>query len=54
MQATTYDIFAKIQTEIQEAVYEVRDKEAQRLWNTSYGVLKRKEANEADKSKVKD
>lgn len=54
MQATTYDIFAKIQTEIQEAVYEVRDKEAQRLWNTSYGILKRKEANEADKSKVKD
>lgn len=54
MQATTYDIFSKIQTEIQEAVYEVRDKEAQRLWNVSYGVLKRKEANEADKSKVKE
>jgi biopolymer transport protein ExbD len=54
MQATKYEIFAKIQTEIQEAIYEVRDKEAQRLWNVSYGVLKRKEANEADKTKVKD
>jgi biopolymer transport protein ExbD len=54
MQATQYGIFAKIQTEIEEAVYEVRDKEAQRLWGVSYGTLKRKEANENDKSKVKD
>jgi biopolymer transport protein ExbD len=54
MQATAYSIFAKIQTEIEEAVYEVRDKESQRLWGVSYGTLKRKEANENDKSKVKD
>lgn len=54
MQATAYSIFAKIQTEIEEAVYEVRDAEAQRLWGVSYGTLKRKEANENDKTKVKE
>ncbi|TNF47428.1 MAG: biopolymer transporter ExbD [Bacteroidetes bacterium] len=54
MQATAYSIFAKIQTEIEEAIYELRDKEAQRLWGVSYGTLKRKEANENDKTKVKE
>jgi hypothetical protein len=54
MQATAYSIFAKIQTEIEEAIYQLRDEESMRLWNVSYGTLKRKEANENDKNKVKD
>jgi biopolymer transport protein ExbD len=54
MQATAYSIFAKIQTEIEEAIYQMRDEESMRLWNVSYGTLKRKEANENDKNKVKD
>lgn len=53
MQATNYAIFAKIQTEIEEAIYELRDDEAMRLWGISYNTLKRKEANEIDKTKVK-
>lgn len=54
MQATAYSLFAKIQTEIEEAVFELRDDEAKRLWGVSYGTLKRKEANENDKTKVKE
>ena len=54
MQATAYSIFAKIQTEIEEAIFQLRDEEAMRLWNVSYGTLKRKEANENDKNKVKE
>jgi len=54
MQATAYSIFAKIQTEIEEAVYELRDEEAKRLWGVTYNTLKRKEANENDKNKVKE
>jgi hypothetical protein len=54
MQATAYSIFAKIQTEIEEAVYEMRDEEAKRLWGVTYNTLKRKEANENDKNKVKE
>jgi biopolymer transport protein ExbD len=54
MQATAYSLFAKIQTEIEEAVYELRDEEAKKLWGVSYNTLKRKEANENDKTKVKE
>ena len=53
MQSTAYQIFAKIQTEIEEAIYELRNDEAMRLWGESYNTLKRKEANENDKTKVK-
>ncbi len=41
-QATSYEIFAQIQTEIQEAIYKLRDDKAQELWSESYGTLKRK------------
>ncbi len=50
-QATEYSIFAKIQTEIEEALYELRDEKSMQLWGTSYGVLKRKVATEQDKAR---
>lgn len=50
-QATEYSIFAKIQTEIEEALYELRNDRALKLWGVSYGVLKRKVAQEKDKAR---
>lgn len=49
--ATEYSIFAKIQTEIEEALYELKDDRAKELWGVSYGVLKRKYALEKDKAR---
>ena len=40
--ATEYGIFTKIQTEIEEAIYELRDKAAQDIFGESYGVIKRR------------
>lgn len=50
-QATEYSIFAKIQTEIEEALYELRNDRAMQLWGISYGVLKRKVAQEKDNAR---
>ncbi len=37
---TQYSLFAKIQTEIEEAIFELRDTEAKRIFGESYGVIK--------------
>jgi biopolymer transport protein ExbD len=48
--STPYRIFAKIQSEIEEAVFALRDEESKRLFNEGYGALSRKaEANIEDK-----
>jgi hypothetical protein len=41
-QATSYSIFAKMQTEIEEAIFELRNGECERLFGMSYSVLKRR------------
>ncbi len=54
-QGTAYSIFAKIHNEIEEALFELRDNECQRLFNEQYSVLKRKTAqdnNIEDKDKI--
>jgi uncharacterized protein YydD (DUF2326 family) len=49
MQATEYRLFAKIQSEIEEALYELRDKAAQKYFGESYGTMKkRREQDKAD------
>lgn len=45
---TKYEIFSKIQSEIEEALTELKNNESKRLFNQSYEVLKRK--NELDAS----
>lgn len=52
--ATHYEIFAKIHSEIQQAISELRDKEAKRLFNTPYESLKRKNELDANKLDQKD
>jgi len=49
-QATEYSIFAKIQTEAEEALYELRNDRSMQLWGIPYSVLKRKVAQEKDKA----
>ncbi len=39
---TAYELFAKIQTEIEEALYELRDIEAKRIFGESYGTIKKR------------
>ncbi|MBI2257287.1 MAG: biopolymer transporter ExbD [Flavobacteriia bacterium] len=51
---TQYEIFAKIHSEIEEALYELRDKESKRIFNTSFGVLKRKNSLDASGLEEKD
>ena len=41
-QATAYSIFAKMQTEIEEAIFELRNGECERLFGMPYSVLKRR------------
>lgn len=53
--ATDYSLFAKIQTEIEEAIYELRDGEAKRLFGEPYGVIKKRfnqDENNEDKRKL--
>jgi biopolymer transport protein ExbD len=51
---TAYSIFSQIQNEIEEAIFELRDKECTRLFGESYGILKRRYAQDNDsKDKVK-
>jgi|TARA_R110000737_G_scaffold353258_1_gene403610 biopolymer transport protein ExbD len=52
---TQYSLFAKIQTEIEEAIFELRDDEAKRIFGESYGTIKTRYASDeepADKSKL--
>lgn len=50
---TEYELFAKIQSEIQEAIFELRNDASIELFGESYGVLtKRYEANESDRTKA--
>lgn len=52
---THYELFAKIQSEVEEAIHEVRNNAAMELFNESYGVIKRRfssDKNGEDKSKL--
>lgn len=51
---TQYEVFAKIHSEIEEALFELRDGEAKRLFNVSYSVLKRKNEQDATGMEEKD
>jgi biopolymer transport protein ExbD len=53
--ATEYAIFAKIQNEIEEAIFTLRDDEAIQLFGESYGIIKRRYAQDnsiEDKDKM--
>lgn len=39
---TSYDLFTKIHTEVQEAIRVLRDEESKKLWNLSYDVISKK------------
>ena len=41
-QATEYKLFAKIQSELEEAIYQLRDKAAQDVFGESYGTIKKR------------
>ena len=47
-QGTAYSIFAQIHNEIEEALFELRDKECTRLFNEQYSILKRRAAQDSD------
>lgn len=52
---TQYSLFAKIQSEIEQAIYELRDDEAKRIFGESYGVIKGRfitDEDPSDKSKL--
>lgn len=52
---TEYGLFAKIQTEIEEGIYELRNEAAMRLFGESYGVIKKRflqDDNNVDKQRV--
>lgn len=43
---TEYQLFAKIQSEIEEAIYALRDKAAKKYFNESYGTMKKRREND--------
>lgn len=43
-QQTKYELFAKIQSEVEEAIYELRDEAAKKYFQESYGVIKQRRA----------
>ncbi len=45
---TAYSIFSQIHNEIEEALFELRDKECMKLFGESYGILKRRHAQDSD------
>ena len=47
-QGTAYSIFAQIHNEIEEALFELRDKECTRLFSEQYSILKRRAAQDSD------
>lgn len=46
MQKTEYRLFAKIQSEIEEALYELRNKAAEKYFGESYGIIKNRRAQD--------
>jgi hypothetical protein len=53
--ATDYSLFAKIQTEIEEAIYELRDDESKRIFSESFGIIKKRyemDQEKEDKDKL--
>lgn len=51
MAETEYELFAKIQSEVEEAIYELRDVAAKDIFGESYGIIKNREAmDKADKA----
>lgn len=51
--ATAYELFAKIQSEIEEALYTLRDDASKQIFGESYGVItKRYDVNESDRAKA--
>lgn len=44
MSETQYALFAKIQSEIEEAIYELRDDAARDIFGESYGIIKKRRA----------
>ena len=54
-QATEYQLFAKIQSELEEAIYELRDAAALDVFGESYGVISRRysmDKDQKDKDKM--
>lgn len=52
---THYELFAKIQSEVEEAIYDLRDGAAMEVFNESYGVIRRRyslDKNGEDKAKL--
>lgn len=50
--ATEYELFAKIHSELEEAIFELRDKAAKEVFGEPYGSIKKRyEANEGDREK---
>lgn len=52
---THYELFAKIQSEIEEAIFELRDKASMEFFDESYGVIRRRyslDKNGEDKAKL--
>jgi biopolymer transport protein ExbD len=47
-QGTAYSIFTQIHNEIEEAIFEMRDKECNRLFSEKYSILKRRTAQDSD------
>lgn len=47
-QGTEYSIFAQIHNEIEEALFELRDKECTRLFSEQYSIIKRRAAQDSD------
>ena len=47
-QGTAYSIFTQIHNEIEEAIFEMRDKECNRLFSEQYSILKRRTAQDSD------
>ena len=48
--ATEYNLFAKIQSEIEEAIFELRDDAAKDIFGETYGVITRRYAMDKDAS----
>lgn len=49
---TAYELFAKIQSELEEAIYDLRDEASKEIFGESYSaILKRYDSNESDPSK---
>lgn len=50
---TSYELFAKIHTEIQEAIRELKNEEAKKMWNTTFDILSKKADSDPGDREVK-